>query len=225
MNQLYNLLKKQSNPLDEVPTYIKQKLEEKQKLDEQIKEAHDILQSKNIATEAINEYLSLKEEFEKYEICTQDIDKLLNLLKNAKEHRFDGKKIVTRLRSIKRLEKKQNGLKISCEMLSKQLQEYNRILPLTEEIAALGIGIDELIALKASINQAVKYYSLPALAAVLRLIDDIRKYEKVGGLKKELERLSLQKFAINVACARHAQAFVTAAKMQNHGLRPNEHYV
>jgi hypothetical protein len=66
-----------------------------------------------------------------------------------------------------------NRLKSSREIYLNQLQEYKEILPLTEEIAALQIHIDELIALKSAINQAVKLYNLPSLAATLRLVEDI----------------------------------------------------
>jgi len=66
----------------------------------------------------------------------------------------------------------------------------------TQDIAALGIGIDEPITLKAGINQAVKHYNLPPLAATLRLIDDIKKYNKINGLKEELSALYLRKFVI-----------------------------
>ena len=102
-------------------------------------------------------------------------------------------------------------------MYSKLLRKCKDVLPLTEEIAALQIGVDELIALKAEINHAVKLYKLPPLAATLRLIEDINKYEKLGGLERELQRLSLQKFAIAEACARQSLALT---KMQNQG-RPN----
>jgi hypothetical protein len=44
---------------------------------------------------------------------------------------------------------------------------------LTEEIAALQIGIDELIALKVGIIQAAKHYNLPPLATTLQLIKKI----------------------------------------------------
>jgi hypothetical protein len=50
-------------------------------------------------------------------------------------------------------------------MLSKQLQEYKDILPLTEDIAALQIRIDELMALNAGTNQAAKHYNLLLLYA------------------------------------------------------------
>jgi hypothetical protein len=64
----------------------------------------------------------------------------------------------------------------------------------------LQIGIDELIALKVGINEAAKHYNLPPLTATLRLIDDIKKYNKIDGLKKELSTLYLQKYALNEVC-------------------------
>jgi hypothetical protein len=83
---------------------------------------------------------------------------------------------------------------------------------LTEDIAALGIGIHDLIVLKAGINQAVKLYILSPLPATLWVIEEI-KHNKIRGLDRELRRLSLQKVAITEACARHVQVFVNAAKM------------
>jgi hypothetical protein len=77
----------------------------------------------------------------------------LNVLVNAKEYGFDGK-------------------------LSKRISKYKDVVPLTEEIAALQIGIEELIALKVGINEAVKLYNLPPLAATLRLINDIKNITK-----------------------------------------------
>jgi hypothetical protein len=138
-------------------------------------------------------------------------------LSNAKENGFDSKKIVRKLQSIERLEKRKNRAKKNYEMYSKLLRKCKDVLPLTEEIAELQIGVDELIALKTGINQAVKLYKLPPLAATLRLIEDINKYEKLGGLERELQRLSLQKFAIAESYARQS---VALTKMQNQG-RPN----
>jgi hypothetical protein len=59
-----------------VPEYIKQKLQEKQTLDEHIKEAEAILESKNVNIEAIDEHLALNEKLKEYGLSTQDIDKL-----------------------------------------------------------------------------------------------------------------------------------------------------
>ena len=53
---------------------------------------------------------------------------------------------------------------------------------------------------------------------MLRLIDDIKNYERLGGLEKELERLSLQKFVITQACTRQNQALLALAKLKIHGI-------
>ena len=87
-----------------------------------------------------------------YRLRTKDIDKLLNVLSNVRGCEFDSKAVVRKLRSIRRLEKKHDRLKNSCIAMWKQLQKYEAMLPLIEDIAALGIGIDELIALKAGVS-------------------------------------------------------------------------
>ncbi len=103
MYQLHEISKQESIPLDQVPEYVKQKLEAKQKIDEDVKQADAILQSKNVTIEAINGYLKLIDELDKHGLSAQDTDKLLNLLLNAKEYQFDVKKIAGKLRGIHRL--------------------------------------------------------------------------------------------------------------------------
>ena len=62
--QLHEISTKESIPLDQVPEYIKQKLQEKQTLDEQVKQADAILQNKNVSIQTINEYIQLKKDYE-----------------------------------------------------------------------------------------------------------------------------------------------------------------
>jgi hypothetical protein len=61
VNQVFAVSKEESIPPHEVSSYIKQKLEDKQRIDEQIKQADAILQSKNVSIETINEHLKLNE--------------------------------------------------------------------------------------------------------------------------------------------------------------------
>jgi uncharacterized protein (UPF0335 family) len=142
VNQLHDISKSESIPLDQLPSYIERKLEEKQKIDERIKEADAILQSKNVNIQAINEHLELNGKLKERGLSTQDIDKLLNLLVNAKEYGFDPRLIVRKLRSIKRLEKKEERLRNNCEILSKQLTN-----PLAELVQSMNISGSELISL------------------------------------------------------------------------------
>jgi hypothetical protein len=96
---------------------------------------------------------------------------------SAKEHRFSAGKIVAKLRNIKRLENKENRLKKSCEILSMKEARYKDIIRFAEDIAALGIGIDELIAHKVGIKEASKLYNLPFVSTTIRLIEDIKKIQ------------------------------------------------
>jgi hypothetical protein len=172
-------------------------LEEKQKIDEEIKEADAILQSKNVTIEAINEHIQLNEELNKHGLSTNDIHRLLNVLLTAKEYIFSAGKIVGKLRSIK---------------------ECNNVLPLAQKIVVMNIDISELIALDTAVNEIARVHNLPLSVAAFRLFRDIRDYNKIGGLKKELSGLYLRKFTIDEACSRQSQALITLAKLQSHGI-------
>jgi DNA polymerase III delta prime subunit len=216
--QLHEISKAESVSLDEVSGYIKGKLEDKQKIDKQIKEADAILQSKNVSIEAINEHLQLNEELKKYRLCTKDIHRLINLLLIAKEYRYSPGKIVAKLRNIKRLENEENKLKTSCDVLSKKEAKYKDVIPFTEELVALGVGIQELIGLDVGIKEASKMYNLPFFHSTVRLIDDIKIYNIINGAKRELDRLSLKKYALDQACASQSQSLVALAKLKSHGI-------
>jgi hypothetical protein len=127
------------------------------------------------------------------------------------------KEIADKLYNILDLEWKEKELKDKCKKLSRRISKYKDVVPLTEDIAALGIGIDELLALKVGVYQATKHYNLPPLTATLQLIDDIR-YNKINGLKEELSALYLRKFVINEACSSQSESLVTLAKLKSHGI-------
>jgi hypothetical protein len=221
VNQLFAVSREQSIPPDQVPNYIEKKLEEKKNIDEQIKEADVILQSKNVSIETINEHVKLNEKLNEYNLSFQDIDKLLNVLVNAKENEFDGKKIVGKLRSIQGLEKKKDRLKNHCEVLSEQVKKCNNILPLAQKIVALNIDIKQLLVFDNIVNQLAKQYSLPPYVAALRLFNDINDYNKIGGLKNEVSRLSQQIFVVNTICANQNKAMMTMLNLQSRGITEN----
>ena len=168
--------------------------------------------------EAINEYLKLNEELEKHGLDTGDINKLLNVLSNAKKYGFGGKEIAEKLWNIQELEWKEKELKDKCKKLSKRISKYKEIIPFTEEIAAFGIGINELLALEIGIKEAAKYYNLPFVSATMRLIEDIKRYNKTNRLKKEIDALSLQKYALDEACSSKSESLITLAKLKSYGL-------
>jgi hypothetical protein len=92
------------------------------------------------------------------------------------------------------------------------------VVPLVEEISALQIGVEDLIAFKIGINQAAKYYDIPFVSATLRLIEDIKKYNKINDLQKKLSALYLQKLTLDQACSQQSQSLVNLAKLKSYGL-------
>jgi hypothetical protein len=108
-------------------------------------------------------------------------------------------------------------LKHHCKVLSEQVKECNNVLPLAQKIKAMNIDIKELLGFHTVVNQIAKQYNLPPSVAALRLFDEIRDYDKIGGLKKELSGLYLQKYALVQACARQSQTLAALAKEQDQG--------
>jgi hypothetical protein len=155
-----------------------------------------------VSIEAINEHIQLTEELKKYRLSTKHIHRLLDLLVTAKEYRYSPGKIVAKLRNIKRLENKENKLKTSCQALSKQADKYKEIIPLAQLITDLLIGKSELISFKVLVNEAAETYDLPHSSAAFHVLNNLRDYNEVGALKKELQRLLLQKYALDHACSR-----------------------
>jgi hypothetical protein len=207
--QLFAVSREQSIPLDQVSNYIKEKLEENQKIDDQIKEADAILQSKDVTIETINKHIHLNEKLKEHGLTMHNIDELLNLVLNAKEYGFEPKKIVGKLRTIQRLEKKEKRLENNCTILSNLLDKHKETVPLAELIEAMQIGKSELISFKIAINEAVETYGFTPSAAALDVINLIKDYNKKGQLKKELSSLYLQKYAINEFCSRNSQAITS----------------
>jgi hypothetical protein len=79
----------------------------------------------------------------------------------------------------------------------------------------LQIGVEEIIAFKVAMNQAAKYYNLPFVSATMRLIEDIKTYNKINDIKKELTALQLQKYTLDQACSRQSQSLVNLAKLKS----------
>jgi hypothetical protein len=71
LNQIHEIAKEESIPLDQISNFVKQKLVEKRKIEEELREADTLLQNKNVSIESINEHIQLNEELKKYRLSTR----------------------------------------------------------------------------------------------------------------------------------------------------------
>src|SRR6185437_294418 len=97
-------------------------------------------------------------------------------------------------------------------MLAKRVDRYKEILPLAERIVAMRINTAGLLALEAAVNDMADQYGLPIYSAAFRVMNDIRDYNKLGGLKKQLAALCGQVHAVKEVCSHQYQAMVVLVK-------------
>ena len=61
-------------------------------------------------------------------------------------------------------------------------------------------------------------YNLPIYTAAFRVVNDIRDYNKLGGLKKQLAALSAQVYVVKEVCSHQNQAMVALVKLKSYGI-------
>ena len=82
----------------------------------------------------------------------------------------------------------------------------------------MNIDIQQLLVFDATVNQLAKQYDLPSSVATFRLFNDIKNYNKMSGLKKEVSRLSQQIFIVNGVWANQNKAMVAMINLQSRGI-------
>jgi hypothetical protein len=68
------------------------------------------------------------------------------------------------------------------------------------------------------VNQLAKQYNLPPYVAALRLFNEIRDYDRMGGLKKEVSRLCQQIFVVNGVWVNQNKAMMAMINLQSRGI-------
>jgi hypothetical protein len=74
------------------------------------------------------------------------------------------------------------------------------------------------MAFDTAVNEIARQYGLPPSVAALRLFNDIKDYNKIGGLKKEVSRLCQQIFVVNGICANQNKAMMAMINLQSRGI-------
>jgi hypothetical protein len=106
-----------------VPAYVKQKIEEKQKYEEQIHQAGAILDSTNVDLKIIDEYKQLKAELNKRGLSIEDPNRFLTILKCIKQLRYDPNKIIAEFSRLNSLRRSKRILKNNCQVLENRMSE------------------------------------------------------------------------------------------------------
>lgn len=66
------------------------------------------------------------------------------------------------------------------------------LLPLAQQIMRLRIGIGQLLAFHSAVYEKADIERIPLDKAAYKVVEDIRDYSQLGGLKKEQDRVQQQ---------------------------------
>jgi CRISPR/Cas system CMR-associated protein Cmr5 small subunit len=221
-NRIAQLSRSESIPLENLENHVKQKEEEKQRLEQEIKHNRVILESTNVDVQIISEYKQLKDELSKHRLSIEDPTKLLLVLRTIKQIGYDPQKIVARFSYIKSLSQTEKGLEDNCKMLEERVARCESVLPLAEQISRLRIGIGELLAFHTSVSETAEMNNLSMESAAYRVIEDIQYYNKLGGIKKQLSDLNTKLFVMNQFLAGQNKAVMALFKLQSQGVTENQ---
>ena len=120
--------------------------------------------------------------------------------------------------SIKSLKDSEKHLRNNCEILANRIDRYKEILPLAERIVAMRINTAGLLALDDAVYNTAELYNLPIYAAAFQVMNDIKDYNKLGGLKKQLAALCAQVHVVKEVCSHQNQAIVALVKLKSYGI-------
>ncbi|HET7147800.1 MAG TPA: hypothetical protein VFI73_04805 [Candidatus Nitrosopolaris sp.] len=221
-NQVAQLLRSESIPLEELEGHVKQQEAEKQWLEDEIKQRRATLESLNVEIQIINEYKQLKSELSEHHFSSEDPTKLVTVLNNIRHYGYDPKKIVAELSNIKSLKRRENALQHNCKLHEERMARCREVLPLCEQIVRLRIGIGELLAFHTAVCEKAERFNLSKESASYRVIDEIDNYNRIGGLNNEITRLAAQRYAMNETCASRNKAISSLLKLQNYGITDDE---
>jgi hypothetical protein len=221
-NQIAQLSRSESIPLEDIENHVKQKEEEEQRLEQEIKHKRVILESTNVDVQTINEYKQLKDELSKHRLSTEDPTRLLSILQTIKQIGYDPQKIVARFSYIKSLTQTEKGLGDNCKILEERVARCQGVLPLAEQISRLPIGICELLAFHTAVSETAEMNSLSMESAAYRVIEDIQYYNKLGGIKNQLSEASTKVFMMNQLLGRQNKAVMLLFNLQSHGVTENQ---
>jgi transposase-like protein len=202
-------------PLEELEEHIKLKQAEKEKLLHEIDEARAIVNSVNVDRKTIEDFNELKIEMGKYHL--EEPKKFLNLLRNLK-YKYDDKRILAAFSTIRSMKKVKWEIDNDRRGFEDRIKKCKDVLPLAEQIMRFNVGIGELLAFHSAVYEKVDMERIPPDTAAYKVVEDIRDYSQLGGLKKEINRLQQQIFMYNAFMANKQAALMSLMRLQCMGI-------
>jgi hypothetical protein len=198
-------------PLEELEEHIKERRDEKETLLHEIDEARTVIDSVNVDKQTIEDFKELKNGMDKYHL--EDPKKFLNVLRALKKYKYDDKRIMAEFSIRRSMKKERLGIEFDVRRLDRMIKVKD-LLPLAEQIMRLKVGIGELLAFRSVVYEKADVERIPLDTAAYKVVEDIRDYSQLGGLKKEQDRVQQQIYMFNALMANKQQAIMALLRVR-----------
>ena len=170
----------------------------------------------------VEEYAEMKADMPRYGIGPEDPKRFSNVLQVLQRDNYDCAKILSAFADVDDV----RNLKLEVDnawcTLRARLQQVKDTLPFAEQLLQYGVGINEVLAFMLAVDERADIESISRGATVYKVIEEIRDYSQLGGLKKEQNRLQQQIFMSNMIVASRQQTFASLMRLQALGVTDME---
>ena len=209
-------------PLEKLEDHLKGLMAEKETLQREIDDGRAILEDVESRRKLVEEYAEMKVEMRRYGIGPEDPKQFSRLIQTSQRNNYDCAKILNAFADIEDTKKLRQEVDHDRQNLEARLEEVKDPLPFAEQLLQSGVGINEVVAFKLAVDEKADMESISRGAAAYIVIEEIRDYSQLGGLKKEQNRLQQQIFMLNMIMTTREQALVSLMRLQALGVTDME---
>jgi transposase-like protein len=213
-------------PLEKLENHVKALMAEKETLQREIDEERVIFDGVHVDAEdrrkIVEEYAQMKAEMQRYGIGPEVPRKIQACFQQLKDANYDAEEVIAGYANMETLRKERMELDEERLAFEARLATVKDVLPLAEQITRLEMGISELLAFHTAVYEKADMERIPLDTAAYKIVEDIRNYSQLGGLKKEQNRLQQQIFMSNMIMTTREQALVSLMRLQALGVTDME---
>ena len=140
----------------------------------------------------------MKAEMRRYGIGPEDPKQFSRLIQTLQRDNYDCAKILDAFADIEDTKRLRQEVDHDRHNLEARLEEVKDTLPFAEQLSQYGVGISEVLAFMLAVDEKADMEGISRGAAAYKVIEEIRDYSQLGGLKKEQDRVQQQIFMSNM---------------------------
>ena len=213
-------------PLEKLEDHVKALMAEKETLQREIDEGRAILDGVHEDGESrrklLEEYAQMKAEMRRYGIGPEDPKRFSTLIQTLHRDNYDCTKILSACADIEDTKKLRQEVDHGRQNLEARLEEVKDTLPFAEQLLQYGVGINEVLAFMLAVDEKADMERTSRGAAAFKIMEELREYSELGGLKKEQKRLQQQIFMSNMIMTTRQEALVSLMRLQALGVTDME---